>query len=215
MPRARRRALSTRHCGCPADFLPFSLWISGRALLYTACKPQMRALAGAQVAASRPPGLGNALQVPLRSVAIPGSRQVGRMGGGGHGGGWLAGRRRQRGQACVAARSAVHPAPGQPRASSDDPAPLQARRQWCRAVAAPPATATTPPAPQVAEAPAAPAAAEAVAVAAWGGSWAKAWWAVGAVKDFDASRPQPFQLLGQQLVIWRAADGTWGCLQDR
>lgn len=51
---------------------------------------------------------------------------------------------------------------------------------------------------------------------AWlGGAWAKAWYAVCAVKDFDASRPQPFTLLGKELVIWRAPDGAWGCLEDR
>ncbi len=52
-------------------------------------------------------------------------------------------------------------------------------------------------------------------MAAWSGAWSKQWYAVCAVSDLDASKPQPFELLGKQLVIWRAADGAWGCLEDR
>lgn len=61
----------------------------------------------------------------------------------------------------------------------------------------------------------APAAQENAALPGWTGAWSNQWYAVCAVRDFDASGPQPFTLLGKQLVIWRAADGAWGCLEDR
>lgn len=60
-----------------------------------------------------------------------------------------------------------------------------------------------------------PDAQERAALPSWSGVWSKQWYAVCSVGDFDASGPQRFELLGKQLVIWRAADGAWGCLEDR
>ncbi|KAL4438217.1 hypothetical protein ABPG77_010578 [Micractinium sp. CCAP 211/92] len=80
----------------------------------------------------------------------------------------------------------------------------------------PPGNEAPPPASATATAASStPAAQESAAVAAWSGAWSKQWYAVCAVSDLDASKPQPFELLGKQLVIWRAADGAWGCLEDR
>ncbi|GAB4823562.1 hypothetical protein N2152v2_010608 [Parachlorella kessleri] len=47
-------------------------------------------------------------------------------------------------------------------------------------------------------------------------SWAKHWYAVGAVHNLDPTRPHPFSLLGKSLVIWRdSSTGRWNCLEDR
>ncbi|KAG2484744.1 hypothetical protein HYH03_016491 [Edaphochlamys debaryana] len=44
--------------------------------------------------------------------------------------------------------------------------------------------------------------------------WFAQWWPVAPVELMDASRPHPFTLLGQDLVLWRDGSGQWRAFRD-
>jgi phenylpropionate dioxygenase-like ring-hydroxylating dioxygenase large terminal subunit len=45
--------------------------------------------------------------------------------------------------------------------------------------------------------------------------WTKQWYPVAVVDHTDPTRPQPLQLLGKNLVLWRDGSGKWCCFEDR
>ncbi len=44
--------------------------------------------------------------------------------------------------------------------------------------------------------------------------WAQQWYPLFFVADLSTTQPTPVQLLGKDLVIWRAPDGAWSALED-
>ena len=44
--------------------------------------------------------------------------------------------------------------------------------------------------------------------------WAQQWYPLFFVADLSTDKPTPVQLLGKDLVIWRAPDGAWSALED-
>jgi phenylpropionate dioxygenase-like ring-hydroxylating dioxygenase large terminal subunit len=45
--------------------------------------------------------------------------------------------------------------------------------------------------------------------------WEKQWYAVAVASAMDATRPNPIQLLGKNLVVWMDGTGQWQCFEDR
>jgi hypothetical protein len=45
--------------------------------------------------------------------------------------------------------------------------------------------------------------------------WFKAWWPVAAVENLDTDRPNALELMGERLVAWQRADGSWTVQADR
>ncbi len=44
--------------------------------------------------------------------------------------------------------------------------------------------------------------------------WAQQWYPLFFVADLSTDKPTPTQLLGKDLVLWRAPDGAWSALED-
>jgi len=44
--------------------------------------------------------------------------------------------------------------------------------------------------------------------------WAQQWYPLFFVADLSTEKPTPTQLLGKDLVVWRAPDGAWSALED-
>jgi phenylpropionate dioxygenase-like ring-hydroxylating dioxygenase large terminal subunit len=45
--------------------------------------------------------------------------------------------------------------------------------------------------------------------------WHKQWYPLAFVSYLDPSEPHPVELLGERLVLWRDAQQTWRCFEDK
>eukprot|EP00775_Hariotina_reticulata_P004589 gene4589-4843_t len=45
-------------------------------------------------------------------------------------------------------------------------------------------------------------------------SWTKQWWPLAVEESLDQDLPHKVTLLGRDLVLWKAANGTWSCLDN-